>query len=115
MDELRAAYSEYYTEAESVAWSSVSAAKAKAEMKAAKADPVIPRNPSLSQRTRRILRLRAHAGPSRAPAQDAQEDRARDRPSPRGADRRAHQARRGDLDPSAAASHSFLCARLAAW
>ena len=57
MDELRAAYSEYYTEAESVAWSSVSAAKAKAERKAEKsAIPPIPKNPSLSRRSRRILR-----------------------------------------------------------
>ncbi len=91
MDELRAAYSEYYTEAESVAWSSVAAAKAKAEMKAAKATPVVPRNPSLSRRSRRILRFVPHPGPPRSSAQDAQEDRARHRPPPCRADRRAHE------------------------
>lgn len=56
MDELRAAYSEYYTESESVAWSSVSAAKSKAEAKAmGGAKPVIVRQ-SFSPNTRRVLR-----------------------------------------------------------
>ncbi len=51
MDELRAAYTEYYLEAESVAWSSVSAAKTKSPRN----QPVIPK-PQLPPTTRRILR-----------------------------------------------------------
>ena len=52
MDELRTAYTEYYTEAESVAWSSVAAAKARAVAKPA---PAVPRQ-SLPPTYRRILR-----------------------------------------------------------
>jgi len=52
MDELRATYTEYYTEAESVAWSSVSAAKTKNTNK----QPVVPK-PQLPIATRRVLRL----------------------------------------------------------
>lgn len=58
MDELRAAYTEYYTEAESVAWSSVTAAKVKSERKAergGKSAPVVP-SPQLPINARRILR-----------------------------------------------------------
>jgi len=51
MDELRATYTEYYTEAESVAWSSVSAAKTKNPKQ-----PVVPK-PQLPIATRRVLRL----------------------------------------------------------
>ena len=52
MDELRAAYTDYYTEAESVAWSSVAAAKAKNTQKPA---PPVPRQ-SLPPAHRRLLR-----------------------------------------------------------
>jgi hypothetical protein len=52
MDELRATYTEYYTEAESVAWSSVAAARTKA---ASGGKPPAPR-PSLPPATRKVLR-----------------------------------------------------------
>lgn len=52
MDELRATYTEYYTEAESVAWSSVAAAKTR---NANPKQPVVPK-PQLPINTRRVLR-----------------------------------------------------------
>lgn len=55
MDALRAAYTEYYTEAESVAWSTVAATKAKAQSSRKASEPVVPK-PQLPIGTRRILR-----------------------------------------------------------